>query len=394
MASFENSEGPSGVPLALHVVGRLTLAVLSVFRPLAETIAQTDGQQIVIAIDGETAMLSSLPSDLQKVAVADHPSAVVRARRLRQQLQAVMATTPVRALHLHGVIPALACAGMAKALRKAGISVFFHPHSSRALLAPAPVRAAALGMLSLLLEPAKSAWIANLPAERRTLNRIATPEGALVAGGCAADVFFDIGHEESLEPVIVGSGDAEGSDALQGFLQLAVLLGDDELGIHFEWMGPVHHELLPALKAAGVTLHTRADEAARARILRRAWVYIAAHEERGFPVDIVEAMAVGVPCVVCDGENHRELLSDGKSGYICSGSLELVQRVAQLIDDASLRASIGAGGRRDAQARFSLRITKSRLSTLLQHGSLQRPSVDPIGVVSPGSGASSVTPCP
>jgi glycosyltransferase involved in cell wall biosynthesis len=67
---------------------------------------------------------------------------------------------------------------------------------------------------------------------------------------------------------------------------------------------------------------------------------------------LAEAMAVGLPCVALDCMQHREVIRDGETGYLCKTSGDMMECIATLIDDPSLRERIGGAARLEAQRRF------------------------------------------
>ena len=92
-----------------------------------------------------------------------------------------------------------------------------------------------------------------------------------------------------------------------------------------------------------------------------AWLWVAPHQERGFPIGLVEAMACGLPCVACDSQSHRDVLGGTGAGFLCASQGEMMQRVAELVDSTELRVRMGEAARAAAAARFSERAFARRL---------------------------------
>ena len=84
----------------------------------------------------------------------------------------------------------------------------------------------------------------------------------------------------------------------------------------------------------------------------------------GIPVVLMEAMASGVPVIAGDIPSIRELVRDGASGLLVApGAVDpLVDAVARLASDASLRAELAAGGRARVEEEFSLRRNVARIA--------------------------------
>lgn len=358
-ARFENTSNG----LTVHVVGRLTPAVLSFLRPATVALSGSGATQALIAIDDAfgKAHLQEFPPELARVLVPDHRSCFQRVGRLRAHLNDVVRYEPIAALHLHGVLPALASAQVIRGLRGSNTEVFFFPHSSRALTGLPLIRSAIMGLIKLLLSRTQQQSIVNVPADARFVQRLSEGQHVKIVENAVADVFFEVARHEARRPLLVTSGREESLLGASSFSQLAVLMGDDHLGLDFNWIGPVNPLTQGVFEASGVG-HVHSTEAAEvARRLGTAWVYVAAVEERGFPVGLVEAMAAGLPAVVIDGENHAHVLRHGHTGFVCKDQIEMVTRIAELIDSAELRTRMGAAARQEAQSRFSDTVFRERL---------------------------------
>jgi len=73
------------------------------------------------------------------------------------------------------------------------------------------------------------------------------------------------------------------------------------------------------------------------------------------PISPIEAMASGLPVVLSDIPGNREEIEDSRSGLLfrTSNDRELAERLATLIDDADLRATLAEAAEERAQ-RFGL----------------------------------------
>jgi glycosyltransferase involved in cell wall biosynthesis len=64
-------------------------------------------------------------------------------------------------------------------------------------------------------------------------------------------------------------------------------------------------------------------------------------------------MAVGVPVVCSAVGTNRDVVVDGVNGFLARDTADWLPLVGRLIDDASLRARLGAGGRRTVERGYS-----------------------------------------
>lgn len=76
----------------------------------------------------------------------------------------------------------------------------------------------------------------------------------------------------------------------------------------------------------------------------------------GLPNALVEAGCKGIPCISTDNGGAREIIVDGRSGYIVPLGDEraMADRVVQLLGDAKLRKAMGAYARELVSVKFSL----------------------------------------
>jgi glycosyltransferase involved in cell wall biosynthesis len=69
------------------------------------------------------------------------------------------------------------------------------------------------------------------------------------------------------------------------------------------------------------------------------------------PISVIQALAVGVPCVVNDCIGNRDAVEHGVDGFVATPDA-LADRVLQLLGDAPLRERFGAVARVEAARRF------------------------------------------
>ena len=197
-------------------------------------------------------------------------------------------------------------------------------------------------------------------AERSSVNLGADFPTAPVAAGSDASVverpvgsvFFETLPNRARRPLIVTSSRIDQPRSALTFAQLAVLLGDESLGLSFNWIGTTATETRAALKAANVGVFDVKSDHERAQRLACGWVYLAAGDAPGFPLFLVEAMALGLPCIALDTPFTRNVIRQGETGFLCRNSTEIRQAIAELVDSAELRERLGTAAQRDVQQRF------------------------------------------
>ena len=69
---------------------------------------------------------------------------------------------------------------------------------------------------------------------------------------------------------------------------------------------------------------------------------------------MLQYMGVGVPVVVSPVGVNRDIVRDGENGFLSRAPEEWLNRLGLLIENAELRAGLGAAGRRTVEERYSL----------------------------------------
>lgn len=98
-------------------------------------------------------------------------------------------------------------------------------------------------------------------------------------------------------------------------------------------------------------------------LLRMSDVFCLPSRSEGFSNALIEAMAVGLPCVATDVGGNREVLEDAKSGFIVASedSQALAKRLIALLDDPVVARFMGQCGQVVARGRFTAQAMMTEL---------------------------------
>jgi glycosyltransferase involved in cell wall biosynthesis len=94
-------------------------------------------------------------------------------------------------------------------------------------------------------------------------------------------------------------------------------------------------------------------------------VFALASEHEGLSIALIEALALGKPCVVPRVGGLAEVIEDGKQGFLVpSGDVAaLSEAIVRLLRDPGLRSEMGEAGRARARA-FDIRRAVARMETV------------------------------
>jgi len=93
-----------------------------------------------------------------------------------------------------------------------------------------------------------------------------------------------------------------------------------------------------------------------AKAIRDAHVIVLPSYREGLPKSLIEACAIGRPIVTTDVPGCREVVTEGINGFLVpkQNAIQLADKIAKLLENASLRKSMGKAGRKKAEAEFSI----------------------------------------
>lgn len=108
------------------------------------------------------------------------------------------------------------------------------------------------------------------------------------------------------------------------------------------------------------------DDLPRYLALASVFVFPSQNRLEGFGLVVAEAMAAGLPVVIADMPGVREVIDPGSEGLLAEPLLapDLAEKAGRLLDDPALAATMGAAGRRRAEARYGLATVAHELLSL------------------------------
>jgi glycosyltransferase involved in cell wall biosynthesis len=123
--------------------------------------------------------------------------------------------------------------------------------------------------------------------------------------------------------------------------------------------GPYRDQIEPRVTALSLAdrVHLLGDRPDVPDLLNAMDVFaLPSYANEGVPQAILQAMAMELPVVSTQVGAIDEAVSEGITGYLANprDSAALANRLAQLLEDAALRASMGAAARSQVERRNSL----------------------------------------
>ncbi|OAS17200.1 glycosyltransferase family 4 protein [Paenibacillus oryzisoli] len=85
-------------------------------------------------------------------------------------------------------------------------------------------------------------------------------------------------------------------------------------------------------------------------------IAVASSLREGLPVNMMEAMACGLPVVASENRGHRELVHDGDNGWLTPPNdyKAMAEKLLLLANDKELRIRLGSNGRQMIEAKYAI----------------------------------------
>ncbi|MCW9130902.1 glycosyltransferase family 4 protein [Bacillus paramycoides] len=122
--------------------------------------------------------------------------------------------------------------------------------------------------------------------------------------------------------------------------------------------GPLMEECKKLATQLGVSnmIHFLGYRSDIASLLQMCDIAVASSYREGLPVNIMEAMACGLPVVATDNRGHRELIINNKNGCLidCADIKAMAERIKVISENPQLLAQMGQYGRTSIENQYSV----------------------------------------
>lgn len=273
---------------------------------------------------------------------------------LSRELRRLVGRGDADVVHLHsskaGFIGRLALLATMMPVR-----VVYSPHGLAFLNPRRPLASAAYFALEWLAGRTRFDPVACGESEAMALARVCRRE-PFVLENPVDPAFFAVTRSEQSTPLVVTIGRVCEQKAPEVFAELAVRTRVDHPAAQFVWVGSGNgadgRDGCALLRAAQVNVTGWVSPAEVRQWLSRATLYVQTSRWEGLPLSVIQAQAVGLPCVVTDVVGNRDAVIDGETGFVAASVDELAAHIDLLLREPALRRAVSAPARAAAERRF------------------------------------------
>lgn len=151
---------------------------------------------------------------------------------------------------------------------------------------------------------------------------------------------------------IIFAGGITKAKGIELILQLAMSLPE----ACFHLYGKIHEDMIPSLdsKPPNIILHGAVDHADLLNAMRLSDILLFPSHTEGFPLTVVEAMAMALPVVASKVGAIPEMIEEGRGGFLCApadfeGFLNAIKKIST---NAQLKIEMGNYNQRKAYAEY------------------------------------------
>lgn len=103
-------------------------------------------------------------------------------------------------------------------------------------------------------------------------------------------------------------------------------------------------------------------------LLKMSDIAVASSLREGLPVNIMEAMACGLPVIANDNRGHRELIENNQTGWIINNdAVQFSKKILELSGNDQLKIKFGAQGRNKVENMFSIQKVLEEKSSIYRY---------------------------
>jgi len=352
----------------VHVTECLAGGTLGVLTQAIAELAQIKVRQTLVYSrrpDTPADVKSLFPSGLRLIELAPAQGRNLEfASKLYEELRALVRDDPPDVVHLHsskaGFVGRLALRALGSRAQ-----ILYSPHGLAFLNLHRPWSSAGCWILERLAGFVDCQPVSCGASEARMLATV-TRRPAFVIENPVDPEFFNVARREAETPLVVMAGRICEQKAPEIFAEVSIRVRLEVPDARFVWIGAGDAESEAMLHAVGVDVTGWLPQSEVREWLARASVYLQTSRWEGLPLSVLQATAVGLPCVVLNAVGNRDAVVHQDTGYIGDSTDDLSLFVTMLLNNPALRLWVGRRARERAERRFTRERFRAALLRLYQ----------------------------
>lgn len=137
-------------------------------------------------------------------------------------------------------------------------------------------------------------------------------------------------------------------------------------GIHDDLFAEINDYMVENQLVDKILIEKWGDAGTSAQYLRETDIYVMTSVFEGLPFSLLEAMSLGIPCVVTKVDGNTDVINNAENGFSCLSFEEFTSKIELLINDPELRKTIGTAGYNYVKTQHNITNTIQQLENLYQ----------------------------
>ena len=129
-------------------------------------------------------------------------------------------------------------------------------------------------------------------------------------------------------------------------------------GIHDDQSPEINKYLQKHDLTGKINIEKWGDAGKSRKFLEDTDIYVMTSLFEGLPYSLLEAMALGIPCVVSDVEGNKDVIRNYENGFSCLTVESFCEKIELLINNPELRERIGNAGRQYVEKHHNIATNK------------------------------------
>jgi glycosyltransferase involved in cell wall biosynthesis len=135
-------------------------------------------------------------------------------------------------------------------------------------------------------------------------------------------------------------------------------------GIHDELADDIYHYLNLHQLTNKIKILQWGNSHTSRQFLEETDIFVMTSVFEGLPFSLLEAMAIGIPCVVSKVDGNTDVIQNNENGFACLSIKEFCNKIELLINNPYIRSQIGQAGQKYVRTHHNVQLNTKKLERI------------------------------